>query len=156
MPYSRSYRRMGGSYDRCVTAVKRKRRSVNAYAVCTSAFQKKYGKRKVSAMRKSVRRRNPGERDVRISEALQERLSQWHAGQGDPIYAVASSAYAGRPVSLELAERAANSLARAESQLLDNLREYENRGQRSYVKSTKTNLKHLLRTRLMLDAAIMA
>lgn len=37
-------------------------------------------------------------------------LFDWHGGQGDPVYAIASSSQAGRPVSRELVDRAVSSL----------------------------------------------
>jgi hypothetical protein len=59
-PYPARTRRMGQAFDRCVRKVGRSGRVSNAYAVCTTTFQRAYGKRKVRAMRKSVRRNPSG------------------------------------------------------------------------------------------------
>ena len=47
------------------------------------------------------------------SAAFVEKLMSWHAGQGDAVYAVASSWHAGKPVDVEIVERASVSIARA-------------------------------------------
>jgi len=138
---------MGEAFDRCVRKVGRSGRVSNAYAVCTTTFQRAYGKQRVRAMRKSVRRNLAGE--VVISDTLQRRLSQWHASQGDPVYAVQSSAYAGYPVPIELAEDAVYSLNVAKRQLLKRLG-----SEPGYASSYKRALKHLMVTKEMLEDAI--
>lgn len=50
---------------------------------------------------------------VKGTKALGGRLQQWHSGMGDPIYAVGSSFYAGRTVSLKTARDALANLAAA-------------------------------------------
>ncbi len=52
----------------------------------------------------------PGVADVEIPHDVALGMMDWHGGQGDPIYAVASSALAGRPVARALLERAVAAL----------------------------------------------
>lgn len=50
---------------------------------------------------------------VKGTKALGARLQQWHSSMGDPIYAVGSSFYAGRTVSLNTARAAMSNLVAA-------------------------------------------
>lgn len=50
-----------------------------------------------------------------IPKRLALKLLEWHGGQGSALYAVGSSGYVGRPVSVELIVKAANELGRSVS-----------------------------------------
>lgn len=105
-------------------------------------------------------RRNPGKQVV-LSRALVERLSQWHNGM-DEVYALSSNAYNGerepiRPVSLDMIDKALTVLRRNETSLestVEGFRRMANFSEKKrWISQNMKNLGHLRRTITQLQAA---
>lgn len=74
-----------------------------------------------------MRHENPAG-SIEIPRETVEGLFQWHGGQGTGLYSLASSAHAGRPVTVEMVERAENELQ--QSLNIERSRYQERRGSR--------------------------